>query len=134
MPIDPQHAFASWFLALGAIGFSIVFALPLFFAPLRWARAFGWRLPEDQAGRSLCLYFGRCVGALALAVAWGAWRAAPHPREARVVFEIIASVGGLMVIVHVRGAIERAQPWIETAEIVLYGALGAIAWWIARGF
>jgi hypothetical protein len=63
--VDSQHAFASWFLWISAVGFSLAFALPLLFVPLSWARIFQWRVPDET---HLTIYFGPCVGALAATI------------------------------------------------------------------
>src|ERR1051326_3101395 len=44
---------------------TITFALPIFLAPLRWARMLGWTIP---AHTDLAVYFGRCLGAFVLIV------------------------------------------------------------------
>ena len=123
--IDPQHAFASLFLWIAAIGFLAAFALPLTFVPLAWARVFRWRVPAET---HLAIYFGRCVGALATTITAFALRAAPDPAAHRYMFELIAVACGLMTMIHIWGAIRRIQPWTETAEIALYAATTAFAW------
>lgn len=112
------------FLIVAASGFLAAFALPLLFAPLAWARAFRWRIPEETA---LTVYFGRCLGAVAVAICGACFVAAAHPEEHRLLFDLIAAVGVLMVGVHAWGWLRRAQPWTETAEIPLYAALAALA-------
>jgi hypothetical protein len=124
--IDSQHLAASVFLWGVGLFFGVVYALPLLVRPLHWARAFGWRLPEERA---LAVYFGRCLGALALAVVVPILRAAPHPADAVVLFEVIIGAAALLCAVHIWGAIRGEQPWLETAEIILYaGAAGAAIW------
>lgn len=126
--IDPAHPLASWFLVVAIATFTPVFALPLFFAPLRWARWFRWTPPADRG--DLAVYFGRCTGALALAVIVLAVPAVPDPKGHRMIFELIALIGGLMTVVHVWGAVRRIQPWTENVEIVLYAVVGALAAWL----
>jgi hypothetical protein len=49
-----------------------VFALPIFLVPLKWARWFGWTIPQQT---DLAVhFFGRCLGAFILIVVhvWGA--------------------------------------------------------------
>jgi hypothetical protein len=53
-----------------------IFALPLFVDPIWWADRFGW---ETEGPRDLVVYFGRCLGALALAIMLIALRAARDP-------------------------------------------------------
>jgi hypothetical protein len=123
--IDSQHAFASWFLWISAVGFSLAFALPLLFVPLTWARIFQWRVPDET---HLTIYFGRCVGALAATIVLFAVRAAVHPDQHRYMFELIAVACGLMTGLHIWGAVRRMQPWTETVEIGLYAAMTGLSY------
>jgi len=128
--IDPERPLASWFLLISGIGFLVVYALPLLFVPLRWARAFRWELPERT---HLAIYLGRCLGGVALAVVIFVFRAVPDPRSSRLLFELIALMTGILALVHVWGAIRRIQPWTEHAEIALYAILAALSAWIGAG-
>jgi hypothetical protein len=98
------------------------FGLPLLLAPLAWARAFRWTVADAPLAR----YLGRCLGAVACALAgvcaWTALRAAAPPPE---LVLVCAIAGVLLGAVHVVGALERAQPWTETAEIPLWLGLSA---------
>ncbi len=126
--ISQEHPLASWFLAVSAFFFLLVYALPLFLMPLRWARWFRW---EPLTGNpDLAVYFGRCLGAAALAIIWAAFSGMPDPRGHRVVFELIGAACGLLTVVHIWGAIQRTQPWTETAEIVMYAAVTGMAFWL----
>jgi hypothetical protein len=128
--ISTTHPAASWFLLASGIGFLFVYGLPLVLFPLRWARWFRWTVPAETA---LAVYFGRCVGVLAVAIIVVTLRAVPHPEQFPVLFDLIAWIGGLMTGLHVYGAIRREQPWTETAEIALYAALAALAVWLRSG-
>ncbi len=121
---------ASGFLWVGGCGFLLLFALPLLFAPLRWAKLFQWSLPENT---DLTVYLGRCLGAVALVITFLALRAASNPAQHRYVFEIIGLVSGLMTLIHVWGAIRRVQPWTETVEIALYATMTILATVAFRG-
>jgi hypothetical protein len=44
MMINPDYPQASWFLIISTLFFVVVIALPLLFAPLTWARWFGWKM------------------------------------------------------------------------------------------
>lgn len=109
-------------LALGIVT-TLAFALPITFAPLAWARLMRWRLPEHT---ELTLYFARCLGCFILIVEFFILRAALIGEAIRPTFEILAGVFASMVLLHVVGALQRIQPWTETAEIGLYGALLAL--------
>ncbi|WP_203591209.1 hypothetical protein [Streptomyces sp. SID13031] len=102
---------------------SAVFALPIFFAPLRWARVLQWRIPEDVG---LVIYFGRCTGALVLIFEALMFRAWLTGSGLTFTFEVLVALATMMVIVHTWGAIRRIQPWTETAEIALYAGLGVL--------
>src|SRR5689334_12308411 len=122
--IHSTHRLASWFLLIGSGFFLVVFALPLFLAPLRWARAMRWTLPAE---RDLAVYLGRCLGAVAIALTLAGLRAAPDPARHAALIELFAAAGALLTVVHVWGAIKRTQPWTETAEIGLYAGVTALA-------
>jgi hypothetical protein len=98
----------------------LAFGLPLLAAPIAWARAFRWPVADSALAR----YFGRCLGAVACALAgvcgWAGLRNAAPPPELALVCAI---AGALLGAVHVVGALERSQPWTETAEIPLWLAL-----------
>jgi hypothetical protein len=128
--IDPSAPAASWFLWILAVSFLVVFALPLLLAPLWWARRFQWRVaaPDD-----LALYFGRCLGAVAVAVVFATMRAAPRPRDHLAVLEIIIVTAALLTGVHVWGAVRRRQPWTETVEIALYAGVTVGTFVVYRG-
>ncbi len=123
--IDPAAPAASWFLWTLAGVFLICFALPLLLAPIAWARVFRWPQP---AADHLTLYFGRCLGAVALAIVAICFRAAPRASAHALLFELLAAAGALLALVHVWGAIRKQQPWTETVEIVLYAGAAAAAW------
>ncbi|MDQ3741083.1 MAG: hypothetical protein M3320_02610 [Actinomycetota bacterium] len=95
------------------------FGLHLFLDPYGWSRRFGWRRePETDVG----LYFGRCLGALALATARQGVHAARDPERSRSYYVFAESGGWLLAAAHLRGLVERRQPPIEHAEIVFWAA------------
>jgi hypothetical protein len=109
--------------ALAGVGLGVA----LFLDPYRWARGFGWpREPETDVG----LYFGRCLGALALAVSFQGARAALDPEEHRSYYPFAEAVGWLVAAAHARGLVEGRQPPIEHVEIVAWlgMAVGARRW------
>ena len=128
--ISTAHPAASWFLLVSGAGFLIIYGLPLMLFPLRWARWFRWAVPGETA---LTVYLGRCVGVLAVAIIIVCLRAVPQPERFPELFELIAWIGGLMTGLHIYGAVQRVQPWTETAEIVVYAALGILAVWLRSG-
>jgi chromate transport protein ChrA len=126
--ISPEHPLASWFLLVSVTFFLLVYALPLLLMPLRWASWFGWKAQEGNT--DLTVYFGRCLGGVALAVILTVVRYIPDPKSQPALFDLIALVGAAMVVVHVWGALRKAQPISETVEIVFYAAVGVAAAWI----
>jgi hypothetical protein len=121
--IDPNAVAASWFLWILGASFLVAFAVPLLVMPLRWARLFGWTARREP----LTLYFGRCLGGVAIANCVISMRLAPSISAHPVWLEFIAVSGAGLAIAHVVGAVEGEQPWIETAEIVLFAGAEAAA-------
>jgi hypothetical protein len=103
---------------------SAAFALPIFLAPLAWARRLGWRVPEDT---DLAIYFGRCLGAFILVVELLMLRAALTGTGLVFTFQVLIAVAVLMTVVHIWGAVQRIQPVSETLEIGMYAGLGFLA-------
>lgn len=120
---------AGWarvFLVVAGTAFLLAYGLPLLFAPRRWARVFRWDVPEDDG---LCVYFGRCLGGVAVALVAGCMVAATDPPRNSIIFLTIAIACALMTAVHAWGAITGEQPWPEHLEIPMYAALAAISAW-----
>jgi hypothetical protein len=112
------------FLRVVALLTLVAFAIPISLAPLRWAKALRW---EVDAKPDLALYFGRCLGAVALVLVWAAWHAASSPALQPFYFDMLIGSAGLLTLVHVAGALQRVQPWTETAEIPFWGGLVVLA-------
>jgi hypothetical protein len=128
--LHAEYPGVSAFLYGTGAAFLLAFALPLFLSPLAWARRFLWTIPEDTR---LTVYFGRCLGAVAVALVAACFHAAADPVRHSVVLLTLAVAGFLLTLVHVWGAIQRTQPWTETAEIALYGGLTvALVWMYLR--
>ncbi len=113
-------AHAGTFLVILAIATLLLLGLPMFFWPLRWAAALGWRIPEHT---HLAIYFGRCLGSVVLVLGVFAFRAASTPSVQPFFFDMLLGASGVMVIVHAWGAIRRIQPLSETIEIAFWLAL-----------
>ncbi len=117
---------SSTFLRVFAVLTGVVFSLPIFVAPLTWARIFRWQV---DARADLALYFGRCLGAFAVIISSTAWYVAGHPTLQPLVFTMLITFFVLMVVVHTLGALQKVQPWTETAEIPFWlglAVLGAV--------
>ena len=99
---------------------TLFFALPIFLAPIAWARMMGWTIPEH---RHLAIYFGRCLGAFILVVEATMLRSATTGTSFSYAFDILFVVFSLMFVVHVYGALKRIQPLSETLEIGFWAVL-----------
>ena len=99
---------------------TLFFALPIFLAPMAWARMMGWTIPEH---RHLAIYFGRCLGAFILVVEAAMLRSATTGTSFIYAFDILFVVFSLMFVVHVYGALKRIQPLSETLEIGFWAVL-----------
>lgn len=117
-----DHA-QTFLLVFGIIG-AVAFALPIFFAPLAWARVFRWNLPDDT---DLAVYFGRCLGVMALAFDGFVLRAALTGDGIVLVFQWAIAIFAGMTLVHIWGALRRIQPITETVEILFWGVLVILA-------
>lgn len=116
--------FSSAFLRTIAVLTLIAFAIPISVVPLRWAKALRW---EIDAKPELALYFGRCLGVVALVLVWASWHAASHPALQPFYFSMFIGSTGLLTLVHIVGALQKVQPWTETAEIPFWGGLVLLA-------
>lgn len=108
---------AQTYLLILTIGTFFAFTLLLFFKPLLWAKIFLWKLPEET---DLTIYFGRCLGAFALVTNAMFLQASLTGFGVVVMLQFFTLFCGLMVIVHVWGAIKGIQPITETLEIGLW--------------
>lgn len=126
--ISPDYPLASWFLIISSVVFILVIALPLLFVPLTWARWFGWKLPEGS--KDLTVYFGRCLGATALAIIIAVAHGIPDPKSHHLLFELISMTSGLMIGIHLWGWIRKTQPLSETVEIAVWVVVFGMSLWI----
>lgn len=93
---------------------TLFFALPIFIAPIAWAKAMRWTIPDHQ---HLAIYFGRCLGAFILVIEAAMLRSVMTGTSYSYAFDLLFMVFGLMFAVHVYGALKRIQPITETLEI-----------------
>ena len=107
--LGPSRRFAT-----GAGLVQTAFGVSLFLDPFGWARAFRWS-PEPHT--NLGLYFGRCLGALAISYGLEGLQAARDPRRGETWFRATEAGAWLLAAIHVRGMLERSQPLTETVEI-----------------
>jgi hypothetical protein len=116
-------AYAQMYLLVLMAATTVVFALPIFLAPLKWARWFGWTIPQQT---DLAVYFGRCLGAFILIVELLMLRAAVSGTGLIFTFQVLLAVSAFMIVVHAWGALLRIQPISETLEIGMYGGLALL--------
>lgn len=114
---------AQRFLLILASLTTLFFAIPLFLAPLKWARLMLWRVPVET---DLAVYFGRCLGAFALVFEFLMFRAGLYGTAITVTFETILIFWVFMVAVHLWGWIKGIQPITETLEIGFWLLLVAL--------
>ncbi len=103
-----------------SVAFSALIGVPLVIAPLAWARALGWRIPEPG---DLAVYFGRCLGAVAVAIAANAAWTSGDPAAAARMLELLATAFAAMTLVHAWGWVRGIQPRFENLETFGYLAL-----------
>ena len=99
---------------------TLFFALPIFLAPLAWARMMMWKIPKDT---DLAVYFGRCLGAFILIVEMLAFRAGLTGEGLVFTFQVLIAVFLFMLVVHIYGALKKIQPITETMENILWVVL-----------
>ena len=106
--------YAQTYLTLLIIGTTVLFTIPIFFAPLTWARLMLWKIPEET---DLTLYFGRCLGSMAIVIEIMMLRALLTGNGLTLAFDFMFGVFILMIGLHIYGAVQRIQPITETLEI-----------------
>jgi len=112
-----NSAYAETYLLVLMVVTTVSFAAPIFFVPLTWARLMLWRIPEDK---DLAVYFGRCLGAFILVTEILMLRSVTTGTGLSFTFDVLFCVFGLMLVVHIHGALRRIQPITETLEIGLW--------------
>lgn len=99
------------------VGTTIAFSIPIFFCPLAWAKLMKWTIPEQT---DLVLYFGRCLGSLALVLEYCTYQAATTGAGEALIYQFWIGICSFMVALHIYGAIKQIQPITETIEIGLW--------------
>ena len=114
---------SSTFLIALAVISATLLSIPMFVAPLRWARILGWKVPAET---DLAVYFGRCLGGIAIVLSAVTLRAGMTGEGTVVVFELTLAIAVTLTVVHVWGAILKIQPVSETLEIVMWASLALL--------
>jgi hypothetical protein len=89
---------SSIFMVVTATFFLLLFGLPIFISPMRWARRIGWEIPDDT---DLANYLGRSLGALARPLIILMYIGARDPWGYRVVFDLAILSGIFLLAVHI---------------------------------
>lgn len=115
---------AQMFLWVLGIVTTTAFALPLFLAPLTWARLMLFKVPEET---DLNVYFGRCLGAFILVIEMMIFRGAMDAAITPITFQILFAVFGIMLVVHLYGWLRGIQPITENLENIMWAVLLVLA-------
>jgi hypothetical protein len=118
-------AHAQTFLMVLGVVTTLGFAIPLVLVPLHWARLMLFSVPEDN---HLSIYFGRCLGAFILVIEGIIFRGAIDSSVTPITFQVLFTVFGLMLLVHVYGWLRKIQPITENLESLMWAGLMALAW------
>jgi hypothetical protein len=105
------------YLYVLSIGMLIGFGLPLLFVPISWARLFRWEIPQSK---DLAAFLGRSVGVFICVIAVFAFRAATIPAVQPFFFDMLLGTLIGSILIHVYGALRKAQPITETVEILVW--------------
>jgi hypothetical protein len=105
------------YLYVVAVAMGIGFGIPLLLVPIQWARVFRWEIPQQ---RDLATFLGRSVGVFICVLAIFAYKAANTPAVQPFFFDLLLWVIAGSFLIHVYGAIKKAQPVTETIEILLW--------------
>lgn len=80
----------------------------------------GWRIPAQT---DLAVYFGRCLGGIAIVLNAFTLRAGVTGDGNVFAFQITLAVASILTVVHVWGAVRGTQPVSETIEIAMWAGL-----------
>jgi hypothetical protein len=116
-------AYSDVFLVVAAVIMAIAFGLPLALAPMSWARVFRWEVPQQT---QLAIFLGRSVGVFILILAIFAYKVTLTPAAKPFYFDLMLWTFAGMILLHIYGAIRKAQPVTETIEIVVWILLSLV--------
>jgi hypothetical protein len=115
--------YSNIFLIIAGVAMLLAFGLPLMFAPMRWARVFRWEIPQQQ---TLAVFLGRSVGIFIAIMAIFAFKVTQMPEAKPFYFDLMLWTFAGMLILHIYGALRKAQPVTETLEIIVWVVLGLV--------
>ena len=105
------------YLYVLSAGMLIGFGLPLLFVPIRWALLFRWEIPQPK---ELATFLGRSVGVFIIVLSVFAFRAANIPAVQPFFFDMLLWTLVGSILIHIYGAVSKAQPITETVEILMW--------------
>jgi hypothetical protein len=105
------------YLYVVGIAMMIGFGIPLLIVPMQWARLFRWEIPQPQ---ELTVFLGRSVGVFISVLAVFAFRVANNPAAQPFFFDLLLWIIAGSLLIHVYGALRKAQPITETVEILVW--------------
>ena len=109
--------YAVYYLIVVAVATFLFFGLPMMLWPLKWARPFKWKIPEQT---HLAIYFGRCLGGIICSMAVFAFISTKHIETMILFYQFILANFFIMIAVHAYGALKKIQPAAETYEILYW--------------
>ncbi len=110
-------SFSDIYLYIMGAAMLVAYGIPLLVTPLGWAKMFRWEIPQSK---DLVVTLGRSLGLVISLVAIFAFRATTVPAAKQFFFDFILWMLATMGLLHVYGAIKKAQPITETIEIALW--------------
>ncbi len=116
-------SYAEFYLIVAGVAMLVTFGLPMLITPMGWVRVFRWELPQE---RTLATFLGRTVGLLIAIVSIFAFKAALDPTARPFFFDLMLWIFAGNVLLHIYGAVRKAQPITETFEIILWVVLGLV--------
>ncbi len=111
------NSYLNIYLYVVAVAMLIGFGLPLLLVPIQWARMFRWEIPQQE---QLAAFLGRTVGVFICVLAIFALKAANNPAAQHFFVDMLLWINAGSLLIHVYGAIKKAQPITETIEIVVW--------------
>lgn len=116
-------SYSDIFLIVTGVVVLLFYGLPLTFFPMRWARVFRWEIPEST---KLVTFLGRSLGIFISIMGILACLVTRTPKAMPYFFDMLIWIYAGMILLHVYGAIRKAQPFTETLEIGMWVALVVI--------
>ena len=119
---------SSHFLLVIGASIILIFGIPMAIWPIRWAKVLRWEIPDNT---DLAVYYGRCLGCVALVIGAFSILAWKHRFVEPFYFKLLLLCWILMILVHIYGAIKKIQPITETYEMGFWFGLTllTLAFW-----